>query len=126
MDSDRPVNLPLARLALAMPVTAVVSILHRVTGVVLFVGMFFLCYLLDEAVTDVAGFERAAGILASPPGKTALWVILTCLAYHVAAGVRHLLLDFHMGDSMQGGRAGAWLGLAVAALAAVVLALWLW
>ena len=47
MNPDRPVNLPLPRLALAMPVTAVASILHRITGIVLFVGVAYLCYLLD-------------------------------------------------------------------------------
>lgn len=126
MNSDRPVNLPLPRLALAMPVTAVVSILHRITGVVLFVGVFFLCYLLDRAVTDAAGFEHAAAILAAPFGKLGLWVILTSLGYHVVAGVRHLLLDFHVGDSLTGGRAGAWISIVLAAVGGVVLALWLW
>ena len=126
MNSDRPVNLPLSRLALAMPVTAFASLLHRVTGVVLFVGMLFLCYLLDRALTDAAGFEQAAGMVASPFGKLALWVILTSLAYHVVAGVRHLLLDFHVGDTLKGGRAGAWISIALAGVLGVVLAVWLW
>ena len=126
MNPDRPVNLPLSRLALAMPVTAVASILHRITGVVLFGGLFFLCYLLDRAVTDAAGFERAAAVLATPSGRLGLWVILASLAYHVAAGVRHLLLDFHVGDSLTGGRVGAWFVIVLAGVAGVVLAAWLW
>ncbi|MDE0422977.1 MAG: succinate dehydrogenase, cytochrome b556 subunit [Gammaproteobacteria bacterium] len=126
MNSDRPVNLPLPRLALAMPVTAVASILHRITGVVLFVGMFFLCYLLDRAMADAAGFEQAAATLDAPFGKLGLWAVLTSLAYHAVAGVKHLLLDFHVGDSLEGGRVGAWISLAAAAVAGVVLAVWLW
>lgn len=126
MNPDRPVNLPLFRLAMAMPVTAAASILHRVTGVVLFAGVFFLCYLLDRAVTDPAGFEQAEAILAIPHGKLALWVVLTSLAYHVVAGVKHLLLDFHIGDTLRGGCAGAWISLAAALVAGVVLAVWLW
>lgn len=126
MSPDRPVNLPLSRLAMAMPVTAAASILHRITGIVLFAGVFFLCYLLDLAATDSAGFEQAAGVLAAPHGKLALWVVLTSLAYHVVAGIRHLLLDFHIGDTLSGGRAGAWISLAVALVAGVVLAVWLW
>ena len=126
MNPDPPVNLPLSRLAMAMPVTAVASILHRVTGIALFAGVFFLCYLLDRAVSDAAGFEQAEAILAAPLGKLALWVVLTSLAYHVMAGVRHLLLDFHIGDTLRGGRAGAWISLAVALVAGVVLAVWLW
>jgi len=126
MNPDRPVNLPLSRLALAMPVTAVASILHRITGIVLFAGVFFLCYLLDRAATDAAGFEHAEALLVAPLGKLALWLVLTSLAYHVVAGVKHLLLDFHIGDTLKGGRAAAWISLAVASVAAVVLAIWLW
>lgn len=126
MNPDRPVNLPLARLAMAMPVTAVASILHRITGVVLFVGVFFLCYLLDRAVADPTGFAAAAAVLAEPPGKLALWVVLTSLAYHVVAGVKHLLLDFHVGDTLKGGRAGAWVSIVAAVVAGVFVATWLW
>lgn len=126
MNPDRPVNLPLARLAMAMPVTAVASILHRITGVVLFVGVFFLCYLLDRAVADPTGFAAAAAVLTAPPGKLALWVVLTSLAYHVVAGVKHLLLDFHVGDTLKGGRAGAWVSIVAAVVAGAVVAIWLW
>lgn len=126
MHPDRPVNLPLPRLAAAMPVTAVASILHRIAGIVLFAGTLFLCYLLDLALTDEAGFAQAAAIIDAPPGALAAWAILTSLAYHVVAGIRHLLLDFHIGDSLQAGRIGSWLTLVLAALAAVGLAIWLW
>ena len=126
MHPDRPVNLPLPRLAAAMPVTAVASILHRITGIVLFAGTLFLCYLLDLALTDEAGFAEAAAIIDAPLGALAAWAILTSLAYHVVAGVKHLLLDFHIGDSLQAGRIGSWLTLILAALAAVGLAIWLW
>ena len=126
MNPDRPVNLSLPRLALAMPVTAVASFLHRITGVVLFAGTFFLCYLFDLAMADDAGFERAAAIVQAPASKLGLWVVLTSLAYHVAAGVKHLLLDFHIGDTLRGGRIGAWTSIALAGGAAVVVAIWLW
>lgn len=126
MHPDRPVNLPLPRLAAAMPVTAVASILHRVTGIVLFAGTLFLCYLLDLALTDEAGFARASAIIDAAPGALATWAILTSLAYHVVAGVKHLLLDFHIGDSLRGGRIGAWLTFVLAGVAAVGLAIWLW
>lgn len=126
MHPDRPVNLPLPRLAAAMPVTAVASILHRITGIVLFAGTLFLCYVLDLALADDSGFERAVAIIGAPLGAFATWAILTSLTYHVVAGVRHLLLDFHVGDSLRAGRIGAWLTIAIAAVAAVGLAVWLW
>ena len=126
MNPDRPVNLPLSRLALAMPVTAVASILHRITGIVLFVGVAYLCYLLDQAVAGPAGFEQAAAVLAAPLGKLALWVVLTSLAYHLVAGVKHLFLDFHVGDTLAGGRASAWISICAAIVAGVAFGVWLW
>ena len=126
MKAERPVNLPLPILFAAMPVTALASILHRVTGVALFAGLFFLAYLLDLALADAAGFERASGIATSTGGKIVLWLVLSALGYHVFAGVKHLLLDFHIGDSLVGGRVGAWLSLAFAVASAVLAGVWLW
>lgn len=126
MPAERPVHLPLASLFAAMPATAVASILHRATGVALFFGLLYLAYLLDLALADQAGFERAARLATAPAGKAALWIILSALGYHVFAGVRHLLLDFHIGDSLAGGRAGAWLSVCLAAASAVLAGVWLW
>ena len=124
--NDRPVNLPLLRLFAAMPVTAMASILHRLTGVVLFLAAFYLCYLLDLALDGEQGFQRAAAIVAAPLGKFGLWLVLAALGYHLIAGFKHLLLDFHVGDSAAGGRVGTWLVLLSSALAAILAGLWLW
>lgn len=124
--NDRPVHLPLLRLFAAMPVTAVASILHRFTGVALFFAVFYLCYLLDLALEGEQGFQRAAAIVAAPLGKFGLWLVLAALGFHLIAGFKHLLLDFHVGDSAAGGRIGTWLTLLLSALAAVLAGLWLW
>ena len=126
MKADRPVDLPLPSLLAAMPVTAVASILHRVSGVALFVGLFYLAYLLDLALAGAAGFDRAAAIATAPLGKAALWLVLSALAYHLLAGVKHLLQDLHIGDSITGGRVGSWLSILLGALAAAVAGAWLW
>ena len=126
MIAERPVNLSLPGLFAAMPVTAVASILHRITGMVLFVGTIYLCYLLDLALGDQAGFERAAAMLATPGGKIALWIILSALSYHLLAGVKHLLLDFHVGDTLAGARIGSWFSIFLALAAIVAAAVWLW
>ena len=109
-----------------MPVTAVASILHRVSGVALFVGLFYLAYLLDLALAGAAGFDRAAAIATAPLGKMALWLVLSALAYHLLAGVKHLLQDLHIGDSITGGRVGSWLSILLGALAAALAGAWLW
>ena len=126
MNADRPISLPLPSLFAAMPVTAVASILHRATGIALFVGTPFLIYLLDVALESSAGFNAARDIVQAPLGKGALWLILAALAYHLLAGVKHLLMDFHVGDSIGGGRAGAWLSIVLALVAAALAGVWLW
>lgn len=123
MASERPVEIaPTSYL----PVTAVASITHRITGVALFAGAAYLLYLLDLALDSEAGFARAAGLIETGLGKFALWVTLAALAYHFIAGIRHLLLDFHVGDSLAGARRSAWTTLGLAFLAAAAAGVWLW
>ena len=54
MKTDRPVNLNL--LAFSFPLAAIVSITHRITGVVLFVGLAFALYALDLALASPEEF----------------------------------------------------------------------
>ena len=121
--ADRPIDLsPMSFL----PVTAVASITHRIAGAMLFVGAGYLIYLLDLALESETGFAEARALLEALPGKVALWAVLVALSYHLLAGIKHLLLDFHVGDSLAGGRRGSWLVLVLSALAAIGLGVWLW
>lgn len=123
MPSNRPVEISPASY---LPVTAVASITHRIAGVALFLGLAYLLWLLDMALASEAGFARAAAVIETSLGKLALWAVLAALAYHFIAGIKHLLFDFHVGDSLSGARRGAWLTLAASALAALGLGFWLW
>ena len=126
MTAERPVNLSMLGLFAAMPVTAVASILHRIAGIVLFVGALYLCYLLDLALGGQAGFGQVTEVLATPLGKLGLWAILAALGYHLFAGVKHLLLDLHVGDTLSGARLASWVSIVLAVLAAGAAAFWLW
>ena len=126
VSGERPVSLPLPSLFAAMPITAVASIAHRIAGVALFFGGLFLCYLLDVALDGPAGFERASAIVGEPLGKLALWLLMVAFAFHLFAGVKHLLLDFHVGDGMGSARFGAWVCIVLTLLTAVAGGVWLW
>lgn len=102
------------------------SIAHRITGAALFATVAWLLYLLDLALASPAGFERAKALLAAPPAKLLLIGILSLLAYHLFAGVRHLLLDLHIGDGLPTANRAAWLVFALTGLAVVALGAWLW
>ena len=126
MRSDRPVNLPLATLFFQMPVTATASILHRASGVVLFIGAIYLFYLLDLALEGDAGFAEAQTVIGGGIGRLALWAVLTALGYHFLAGIKHLLLDFHVGDTPSSARTGAWITIVLTVVAAIGAGVWLW
>ncbi|WP_315708008.1 succinate dehydrogenase cytochrome b556 subunit [Brenneria uluponensis] len=89
---QRPVNLDLQ--TIRFPITAIASILHRASGVITFVAVGILLWLLGISLSSPEGFMQAAAIMDSFIVKFILWGILTALAYHIVGGLRHLLMDF--------------------------------
>lgn len=75
------------------PVTAIASILHRVSGVITFVAVGILLWLLGLSLSSAEGFLRAAELLDNFIVKFVVWGILTALAYHIVGGLRHLMMD---------------------------------
>jgi len=124
MKTDRPINLAL--LTFKYPLAAIASIAHRITGVLLFVGIAFLLYLLDESLASEQGLEHARTLLELPLPKLVLLGVVAILIYHLVAGIKHLLLDFHVGDSLEGGRFAAQATIAVSVALIVLAGVWLW
>ncbi len=93
--STRPVFLNL--LQIRLPVVAVMSIAHRVAGVVLFLAIPLCIAMLSLALSGEGGFGRVISMLHSPAGKLALFLLLWALSHHFLAGIRYLLLDAHLG-----------------------------
>ncbi|NDL62752.1 succinate dehydrogenase cytochrome b556 subunit [Acerihabitans arboris] len=89
---QRPVNLDLQ--TIRFPVTAIASILHRVSGVIMFVAIGILLWILGLSLSSSDGFSAAAAMMDSFIVKFIMWGILTALAYHVIGGIRHMLMDF--------------------------------
>lgn len=117
----RPVYLDLRRIK--MPVTAVVSILHRISGVLMFLALPWSIYLLDRSLTSAAGFAEVGAIFDSPVGKIISFALLWSLLHHAAAGVRFLLLDLDIGIQIDAARRSARAVIWTAAIAAVIAAL---
>lgn len=109
-----------------LPPGALVSILHRISGLVLVAVLPFLLYALQLSLENASGYARVTGIFARDAGRIALFLVGSAFAHHFFAGVRHLLLDVHIGIERGGGRAGAAAVLIADALAAGLLAWWLW
>ena len=87
-----------------MPPPAIVSILHRVSGVLLFlVGIPFILYLFQNSLTSELSFEVYRGAVSSWIGKLVLLALIWAFIHHLLAGIRFLLLDLHIaGDREEG------------------------
>src|SRR5215216_4379734 len=79
-----------------LPVPALVSILHRVSGIALFLGMFWLLALLDASLSSAATFESFKSTLAHPLAKLVLIGFAWAYLHHFCAGIRYLLMDVHV------------------------------
>ncbi|MGR5061802.1 succinate dehydrogenase cytochrome b556 subunit [Photobacterium sp. DNB22_13_2] len=101
VNKPRPVNLDLQ--TIRFPLTAIASILHRVSGVITFVAVAILLWLLSLSLSSPEGFASATGIVDSFFVKLVLWGILTALFYHIVVGIRHLLMDMGYFEEMETG-----------------------
>jgi succinate dehydrogenase / fumarate reductase cytochrome b subunit len=105
-------------------VTMAASILHRVTGVALWVGLLILVAWLYALAAGPVAFSAVAGALASLPGLAILFMVTLSLFFHLANGIRHLAWDLGFGFQLKTADATAW-GAGLFALAAN-LGFWAW
>lgn len=124
MRDKRPVNLDIGTIQL--PLAAWTSITHRVSGVIVFVGIAFLLWALDVSLSSEAGFNSLLATVSSPLGKFIAWGILTALAYHMVAGCKHLLMDMGIGETKEGAPRGAKIVIVVSVILAALIGAWVW
>ena len=125
MDKKRPVNLDLGTISL--PITSYVSILHRVSGVILFFSVAIFLWLLEGSLASEQGFADVKALFANPLCQFIIWGSLAALAYHAVAGIRHLIMDMGYGeDSFETGRATAWIAVAIAVVIIVIITGWVY
>lgn len=102
---DRPVTLPLLKLRL--PLAGWVSLLHRVSGVLLFFSLPFTLFAFQQSLRASESFERIQQCLMQPLARVVLLLAVWALAHHLFAGIRHLLMDLHWGTSLSAARYSA-------------------
>jgi succinate dehydrogenase / fumarate reductase cytochrome b subunit len=116
---NRPVFLNL--LQIRLPVSAVMSILHRLTGVLMVLLIPFSAFILELSLSGADGFNAVADWLASPAVSPGLFVLCWVLVHHLLAGIRYLLLDVEIGIERPAYRYTAWLVTLVSPLLALLL-----
>ena len=119
-----PVNLDLS--TIKFPVTAIASITHRVTGVAIFLALPILLWMLDRSLASPESFADLKALMTSPLVKLVVWAILAVLLYHLVAGIRHLIMDTGVGETLEGGRRGAKLVFIISAVLILLVGGWIW
>lgn len=119
MKDKRPVNLKIT--SIHFPITAIISILHRLSGLALFVLLPITVAVFANMMRSQQNFDSWVILFKQPVWTGLLWLLLLPLLYHFIAGIRHLLMDVGCGESLCGGRFSAKLVLVVAVLAAIIL-----
>jgi len=121
--NKRPVNLDIS--SVKLPVTAFVSILHRVSGVVLLAGVIVLLWMLDASLASQESFDQLKECLMNPLTQFIVWGVVAALAYHMVMGLRHLIMDMGIGESLEGGVLGAKIAIFLAVLLIAAAAGWI-
>lgn len=120
----RPVYLDLLRIRLPLP--GWISILHRISGALLFLALPVAAWLLSVSLSGEAGFQRAVAWVSHPLVKLAILGLVWAFAHHFFAGVRHFALDVHWGVDLPSARRSS-IGVLVATALATSLVAWrLW
>jgi succinate dehydrogenase / fumarate reductase, cytochrome b subunit len=124
VNKKRPVNLDFSTIKL--PITALVSITHRITGILLFGGVAALMWMLQSSLESAESFAAVKTLGSHPVCRVVLFGIVAILAYHTVMGLRHLIMDFGIGESLKGGQLGAKLALVVAIVLIGLAGVWIW
>lgn len=111
-------------LSYRLPPAGIVSILHRISGALLFlVGLPIALYLLSTSISSELSFERYRAFVGSVWVKLLLLALIWAFLHHAIAGTRYLLLDRHVGIQKDAARKSAIAVLALSLASTVVLGL---
>ena len=124
MSQKRPKHLDLTKIRLPLP--ALVSILHRVSGAVLFLFIWLFLYGLERSLASPQDFAALRSMFAHPLVKLLLLGLLWAYLHHLCAGIRHLAMDVHYGTELAAARASSWAVLAVSIALTLAAGVMLW
>lgn len=94
MNKKRPKHLALHQIKLPLP--GIVSILHRASGLLLFIALPLLLLMLQYSLASIETYTRLMDALANPLFKSMLLGLLWAFMHHFCAGLRYLAIDLHL------------------------------
>ncbi|VFP84577.1 Succinate dehydrogenase cytochrome b556 subunit [Candidatus Erwinia haradaeae] len=125
MKKKRPINLDLS--TIHFPLTAIASILHRISGVIIFLSIGVILWLLDLSLSSPKGFLRASLMMDNFVFKFFMWGVLSTLSYHIVSGIRHMMMDFNLlGVTLQVGKFSAQISFFIAMVLSILSGVLIW
>jgi succinate dehydrogenase / fumarate reductase cytochrome b subunit len=124
VNKKRPVNLDLG--SMKFPPMAIASVLHRISGIVLFLLLPFMLFIIGKSLHSEELFAQTKIMLTNPYYKVALWAFSAAMIYHILAGIRHILMDMGFGEHLKAGRISSILVIVLAAILTIFLGIWIW
>ncbi len=119
---SRPKHLNLIKVR--MPITAIASILHRLSGVFLFLVTPFLLYIFVSSLKSNSGFVLAVEWLDCWLIKLVFLILIWAVMHHLLAGIRYLLLDLDIGLNRSSAKFSATLAIIMALVLSLLIMLW--
>jgi len=124
MDKEHPKHL--AQHLIKLPLPGFVSILHRISGLLLFLALPLLLLMLQYSLRSIETYTQLMAVLAHPLAKLLLLGLLWAFLHHFCAGLRYLAIDLDYGVKLAQARASSKAVLAVSLLLTVLLGAKLW
>ena len=124
MSTARPKFLNLFQIR--QPVPAIVSILHRISGALLFLFLWLFLIGLQRSLATPESYAQLRSLMDEPLMKLVLLGLLWACLHHTFAGIRHLALDVRLGIGLAGARAGAYAVLALSFGLTALIGVLLW
>jgi succinate dehydrogenase / fumarate reductase cytochrome b subunit len=124
MNKNRPVYLDLRLIKLPLP--GFVSVLHRVSGLLLFLALPLLLRMLQDSLFSIETYTRLVAMLQYPLSKLILIGLMWAFLHHFCAGIRYLAIDMHIGAGLAQARASSKWVLSVSLGLTLLIGIWLW
>jgi succinate dehydrogenase / fumarate reductase, cytochrome b subunit len=124
VNKKRPINLNL--FTIRQPIPAIVSILHRISGVVLFLLIPVMLWALETSLASQVSFNQLHDDFSQPLAKVLVWLFIAPFLFHFVAGIRHLLMDINIGIELNTGRLTAIVTAIIALILIILSGVYIW
>ena len=102
-------NLQALLFEIRLPLPGWISILHRISGALLFAALVWLLWMLDRSLSSEAAFEKIKHYAGLWPVKLSLLALIWAYCHHFCAGIRYLVLDLDKGVDLETARLTSWI-----------------